>query len=108
MALGAALQFALEVEGYAVELDRRAEALLERTLPPGPICLILDQVLPGVSGIEALETLRARGVVAPAFLTTTQPGGSLVARAMAARVAILEKPVLGDHVLAAIRALPAT
>lgn len=105
MALGAALRFALVVEGYAVDLHSRAEALLEGPLPPEPICLVVDQVLPGASGIEALETLRARGVAAPAFLMTTQPSRPLRARAAAARVTILEKPVLGDQVLAAIRAL---
>lgn len=103
-ALGAALKFALAAEGYAVELMTRAEDLLDRPFPAGAVCVLADHGLPGVSGLEALETLRARGVGAPMFLMTTQPGARLRARARAARVEILEKPILGGHLAAAIRA----
>lgn len=79
--------------------------MLESDFPSEDVCLILDQQLPGISGIEALEVLRARGVDAPTFLMTTQPGARLRARAKAARACILEKPILGDALVVAIRNL---
>ncbi|MDP3177577.1 MAG: response regulator, partial [Spirochaetaceae bacterium] len=57
-ALGKALSFALQVEGYSVELLDRAEALLDVIFPEGPIVIVTDLNLPGLSGVAALEALR--------------------------------------------------
>lgn len=103
--LRAALRFALRAAGYSVGGAARAETLLEADFPSEPVCLIFDQKLPGLSGIEAIETLRARGVLAPIFLMTTQPGARLRGRAKAAGAEILEKPILGDQLVATLRAL---
>lgn len=104
--LRAALRYALQAAGYLVGGAPRAEPLLEADFPSESVCLIFDQQLPGLSGIEALELLRARGIDAPAFLMTTQPGPALRSRAKRAGASILEKPILGDELVAAIRALP--
>ena len=105
VALGAALRFALEIEGYAVELMDAAEPLLDRTFPTGRTCLVTDQNLPGLSGVEAVEILRTRGVAAPAILMTTQVSPALRARAAKAGAAVVEKPILGRRLIDAIRAL---
>ena len=105
VALGAALRFALEIEGFAVELLDAAEPLLERAFPAGRTCLVTDQNLPGVSGVETIEILRSRGVEAPAILMTTQVSPALRARAARAGAAVVEKPILGRRLIDAIRAL---
>jgi FixJ family two-component response regulator len=102
-ALGAALKFKLMIEGYAVDLLTAAEPLLERPFPDGRVCLVTDLNLPGVSGLEAVEMLRARGVLAPALLITTQPSPAIQARAAQADAEIIEKPILGERLGEAIR-----
>lgn len=107
-ALCAALKFSLEVEGYRVATYDSGEALLQDALPPEGACLVVDERLPGISGLEALSQLRRRGVGLPAFLITTNPLRSTRRRAEALGVAIVEKPLLGDALLDPIRAaLPA-
>ncbi len=104
-AMGHALQFSLQIDGYAVELMDSAEALLERVFPSGPVCVVTDLHLPGLFGIDALEILRRRGVVAPAILMTTQPTATLRARAGRVGAAVVEKPILDGRLKAAIKAL---
>ena len=82
----------------------RAESLLGGELPRPPVCLVLDDKLPGVSGLDALIALRARGLVAPAILMTTAPAPGLLARARQADAVIVEKPILDDRLIRAIRA----
>jgi CheY-like chemotaxis protein len=103
LALGRALRFTLRVEGYEVELMGSAEALLERAFPGGPVCLVTDLNLPGLSGMEALEVLRRDGCTAPAILITTGLTEGLRRRALQANVALLEKPILDDGLKTAIR-----
>lgn len=102
-ALGSALKFALEIDGYAVVLLDRAEPLLEAGLPPPPVCLVMDQKLPGLSGLDALLALRARGQDAPAVLMTTEPPRTLRSRALQADAVIVEKPILDDRLIRAIQ-----
>lgn len=99
-----ALRFSLEIEGFEVVTCARGETLLELALPKGPACLVLDQRLPGIRGIEALEVLRRRGVEIPAIMITSAPDANLRARALLADARVVEKPLLNDLLLAAIRA----
>jgi CheY-like chemotaxis protein len=80
--------------GHAVvEATNGAEAV-ELARREAPDLLILDFLMPKLSGLDALQALRARGVRAPAVLLTAISDGSL--RAMDGADAIdvlLEKPV---------------
>lgn len=98
-----ALTFSLELEGYRVEVCDSGEALLRRPAPLRPACLVVDQRLPGVTGIEALAVMRRRRVALPAIVITTQPTPDLKAAAESLGVRIVEKPLLGGELLAAIR-----
>ena len=98
-----ALTFSLELEGFRVELCESGESLLRRPAPLRPACLVVDQRLPGITGIEALALMRQRRVVLPAILITTQPSHELRATAAALGVRILEKPLLGGQLSAAIQ-----
>jgi two-component system, LuxR family, response regulator FixJ len=100
-----ALAFALRIEGYRLEVHESAETLLRQESLPTAACLVFDLNLPGASGLEALQVLRARGLECPALLITTQPKPLVRAQAEALGVAILEKPLLGGALPAAIREL---
>ncbi|MFC3068337.1 response regulator [Phenylobacterium soli] len=107
-AVRGSLTFSLELDGFDVEAFESGEALLLRQLPHRPTCLVLDQKLPGISGLEALRQLRDRKVSSPAILITSHPHRSVVAEAAEAGVPIVEKPLLGDALLRDIhRALDA-
>jgi FixJ family two-component response regulator len=98
-AVRGALTFSLELDGFDVEAFDSGEALLLSQLPPRPTCIVLDQRLPGISGLEALRQLRARHVESPAILITSHPQRSVVEAAAEAGVPIVEKPLLGDALL---------
>jgi two-component system response regulator FixJ len=98
-----ALLFALTIEGFTVEVCESGEALIARGDDPAPACLVLDQHLRGISGIEALAILRARGVLWPTLLITTHPKADLRAAAADLGARILEKPLLGGALPAVLR-----
>ena len=103
-ALRSALTFALELEGFNVEVRSSGEELLARPLPSDDACLVVDERLPGIGGLAAVDQLRRRNVTLPALLITTNPNRSLRNAARAADVPIVEKPLLGDTLLRSIRA----
>jgi FixJ family two-component response regulator len=100
-----ALTFALRIEGYRLEVHESAETLLQQTTLPAADCVVFDLNLPGASGLEALSALRERGLTCPALLITTQPKPFVRTAAAELGVSILEKPLLGDALPAAIRDL---
>lgn len=103
-ALRLALIFILELDGFAVTALDSGEALLKATLPPAPVCLVLDQNMGGLTGLEALAALRAKNQQLPALLITSHPGPSVRDAAAALGAVIVEKPLLGDSLNAAINA----
>jgi FixJ family two-component response regulator len=95
-----ALGFAFETEGYAVRAFADAESLLaDPDAPHQSLCLVLDQRLPGMSGLALLAALRAQNVAAPAIIITSNPPAAVRREARAAGVEIVEKPLL-DGILA--------
>jgi len=106
-ALRMALTFSLEIEGYRVEACATGEELMALDLPPSEACLILDYRLGGMSGLDVLQALRQRGVQLPAVLITSNPTPGVRARAARLQAQVVEKPLLGDHLLGHIhRMLP--
>lgn len=94
-ALLQALVFEFQTDGYRVVGFPSAEALLA-DVPPATACFVVDHNLPGATGIDLIERLRAVGENAPAFLMTTYPTRAVRSRAARAGVEIVEKPLLGD------------
>jgi DNA-binding response OmpR family regulator len=73
--LARGLAFNFEAEGYEVELHERAESAQQRLEQADgePVdLLVLDVMLPGMSGIELLRRLRARGDELPVLLLTAR------------------------------------
>ena len=86
----------LEALGYAVVEFESAEALLTATDTGGADCLVLDYQLPGLSGLELLDALRARAIRAPAIIVS---GNGFRMQGRAAElgvVAVLRKPLAAD------------
>jgi two-component system response regulator FixJ len=90
------LKFALEVEGYSVRAFAVGGDLLGSSIPHRYDCLVIDQDLPGMSGLELIARLRERRIDAPAILTTTNPTAAVIKGAKQAGIAVLEKPLLGN------------
>ena len=102
-ALLGSLKFALELEGYAVAPYRSGAELLAQKQLPETGCLVIDFKLSDMDGLTLLAYLRGRGVELPAILITTHPSAGLRRRSAAANVPIVEKPLLGNALLDAIR-----
>lgn len=99
----ASLKFALEMEGFPVEAYQDPESLLGRRSADSIGCLVLDYNLPGSNGMSLLAALRKKGVSAPTIIITTHPSPWLRNRARSEGVAIVEKPLLGNALIDAIR-----
>jgi FixJ family two-component response regulator len=93
-ALRSSLEFVLGIEGYAVRAYSRGCELLEEKNFPDHGCMVIDQRLPDIEGLQLISALRARSVNLPAILITTNPNRALRNRAQEAAVAIVEKPLL--------------
>jgi len=107
-ALRAALRFAFQLDGLSVETFASAEDLLERADVADASCLVLDQNLPGMTGLDLLGVLRRGDPTIPAVLITTHPAADLRRKAKAAGVEIVEKPLLSDALLRSVLTLVAT
>lgn len=86
------LKFLLEVVGYAVATFASAADFLNG-LPADFGCLIIDQHMPNMTGLELVERLRRDGMALPTLLITGSPSPAIVARAaQLGIVRVLEKP----------------
>lgn len=97
------MTFSFATQGYAVRAFSDAEALLASSEAVEPLCIVLDQKLPGRTGLALLAELRARDVSAPAILITSNPTARVRQAAAAAGVEIVEKPLLGHALEAKVR-----
>ncbi|MET0313300.1 MAG: response regulator [Hansschlegelia sp.] len=94
LAVRLSLKFMFELEGLSVRLFESGEALLAAGPLPERGCLVVDQKMARLTGIELLHRLNARRVRLPAILITGRLTDDLAARAKAAGfVAVFEKPL---------------
>jgi FixJ family two-component response regulator len=97
-------RFMLEVAGYRVLTFRSGVQLLAHTSDL-PCCLILDQQMPGLTGLELVERLRSEGIMLPILLVTAWPSPAIVARAAELGIeGVLEKPPGEGEVLSFVAA----
>ena len=104
-ALAQALRFMLISEGFQAEACQDGEDVLALSLPAERVCLVVDERLADGSGVDALHALRSDGVTAPAILIATAPDPAFYVAARAAQAQVVEKPLVGDALLTAVRAL---
>jgi two-component system, LuxR family, response regulator FixJ len=104
-AFRASLTFSLEIEGFKVRSYPDAGEFLSEAELPGSACVVIDYSLPDAPGLEVLRTLRARGVMIPAILITSNVNPHLRERAVSVGAGVVEKPDLGNPLIEAIRAV---
>ncbi|SEP17942.1 Response regulator receiver domain-containing protein [Rhodospirillales bacterium URHD0017] len=103
-AVRAALKFALEVEGFRVQLYDGPRALLADHNLPEWACLVIDYRMPEIDGIELVDRLRSRNVMLPVILISGRVSKHL--RSLAQRSGltwILEKPLSDAALVESIR-----
>ena len=91
------LKFLLEIAGYDVAIFASACAFLQTGAGQPPDCLLVDQHMPNLTGLELLRRLRDAGRSLPVALMTGSPSAELTRQALELGVtAVLEKPVADD------------
>src|SRR5690606_39935862 len=99
------VQAVLDREGYAVvHAESGGEAIDRLTKGGGADVVLLDLVMPGMSGMEALAEIRTAGVTTPVIVLTAQGGVEAVVRAMQAGAQdFFVKPLSADRLLVGVR-----
>lgn len=99
------LSFALRSEGFEVITYDNGFAFLAADEPPSPACVVLDQDMEGMTGIDIACALRERGSTLPLIMVSGAVTPLLRSRALAAGFgAVLEKPLFGDELGDALEA----
>ncbi len=94
------LRFLLEIAGHSVATYASASQFLHDA-PIGDLaCIIVDQHMPGQTGLQLIAELRAQGVRLPVALITGSPSADLVRLASELNVTkVMEKPLDDDMLL---------
>jgi FixJ family two-component response regulator len=93
------LRFLLEAAGFTVVTYSSAAQFMSEATPDDLGCLLVDQHMPDVTGLQLVTRLRNQGVGLPIALITGSPSADLNRLAHELGVAnVLEKP-LDDAVL---------
>lgn len=80
-----------------------AEAFLRVFTPDGGGCLVVDQQMPSMTGLQLLQYLQAAQIRIPAILITAAPSESLERHALAAgAIAMFKKPVDGEELIQSV------
>ena len=83
----------LELEGYAVTGFSDGSSFLAKAADRTPICVFLDVMMPGPSGLEVLEKLADIGYQAPIFLISARADTPVLLEAMRnGALDVIEKP----------------
>ena len=102
-AVRGSLKFALEIEGFAVHAYGKSDELFGDADLADCACFIIDQKLPGTTGLDLVSALREHRIAAPVILITSAPPPAVQERAARAGVPIVEKPLLGNALLERVR-----
>ena len=91
-----ALERFLRTFAFRVRTFASGEEFLHSSEVPFVACLLLDVAMPGMSGLEVKQQLRARGLHIPTVFVTAHADDETTQHLVAAgAIAILPKPV--DH-----------
>jgi two-component system, LuxR family, response regulator FixJ len=103
-----ALSDLLLAMGYSCHVFDRAETFLAADDPTRFDCLITDIRMPGISGLELLQRLKAKGSTIPVIVVTSVTDPLTRGRALESGAhAYLTKPVTDDALLQSLQtALP--
>ncbi|MBV8337931.1 MAG: response regulator [Alphaproteobacteria bacterium] len=100
------LRVLLECEGYQTREFASAREFLAADGAGDGDCLILDIQMPGISGIELLETMRRRGDMRPVIVISGLTDVLMRKPAHAAgALAVVDKPYDVEQILQLLRAV---
>ena len=95
----------LETSDFTVRDFSSAKEFLADFRSGAAGCLVVDQQMPEMSGIELLQYLGVRGMAPPAIVITGQGNTALRAKALqAGAAALMDKPVDGVELIELIEA----
>lgn len=104
--LASAVVHLLKKEYIAVDWTPSGESGLEMAMNPGYDCLVLDIMLPEISGLEILETVRQRGITTPIIMLSALSETEDKVKALEAGADdYLAKPFKTTELIARIRAV---
>ena len=99
------LRFLLETAGHTVETYESGPQFLAEADPARLACLVLDQKMPEITGLDLLARLRSEGMGTPTLLIVSTSASVVAQRAAELGVReVLEKPLAQDDLLAQIAA----
>jgi two-component system, LuxR family, response regulator FixJ len=94
------LCFLLEIAGYTVAAYASAAQFLQEAPLRELACLVVDQHMPDLTGLQLVARLRGDGVGLPVALITGSPSADVLRLARELSVAkVLEKPLDDDQLL---------
>ena len=100
-----ALRFLLETAGHAVETYESGARFLAEAEAARLACLVIDQQMPQIGGLDLLARLGGRDAPVPTLLLVSTPSPAVSRRAAELGVRrVLEKPLERDDLLAEVRA----
>jgi FixJ family two-component response regulator len=92
--VGEVLRGLLETVGYQVETYKSGNEFLAEARPGQLACLVVDQNMPNMTGLEMLTQLGSRGIAIPTLLITGSSDANLAKQALDLGVMkVLEKPM---------------
>lgn len=98
-----AVRDVLKLQGQDVELYSSSEEFLAAYQRGRSGCLVVDNMLPGMRGVELLERLKSHGPMLPAIMITGHSDISTAVRALkAGAIDYIEKPISYNALLIAI------
>jgi FixJ family two-component response regulator len=99
-----AIKSLVESTGLRAETFESTQDFLRHQLPDGPKCLVLDVLLPGVSGLDFQNELTSASITIPIIFITGHGDIPMTVRAMkAGAVEFLTKPFQDEDLLKAIQ-----
>ncbi|MCM3873907.1 MAG: response regulator transcription factor [Pyrinomonadaceae bacterium] len=99
-----AIKSLVESSGLRAETFESTQDFLRHKLPDGPKCLVLDVLLPGVSGLDFQNELTRADIRIPIIFITGHGDIPMTVRAMkAGAVEFLTKPFQDEDLLKAIQ-----
>jgi DNA-binding NtrC family response regulator len=99
------IQAVLERDGFAVSHAENGDAAMAHLASGAPVdVVLLDLVMPGMTGHETLQEMRARGFVQPVIVLTASGGVDTVVKAMQAGATdFFIKPASPERITVSIR-----
>ncbi len=98
--VGEVLRGLLEIVGYQVVTYTSGQAFLDDARLADVACLVVDQNMPEMTGLELLKRLKALGNTTPSLLITGDHDDEVARQALALGVMkVLEKPMVTSELL---------